>query len=225
MVSGRLLHHDDGLCALCGAPRVRPSGHVFGDVTIADGLVTRGGLSVALPPLPFAILEALARRAGRPVSIESLMQIVYGASDDPPDEHVLDVHIHKLRRIIGATAIESRFGLRILRPALISLDADSPVHLPPVTLWGPEDDERLRQLHALGLSWRAIAAEMKLTGAAVKYRCRVLGLRRQRLWTAAQIDALRQLVAEGLNDREIGARLGRSKQSILQKRHSAGIRR
>lgn len=86
--------------------RARSAGPVearmtFGSLTIdADRhVVQRAGADVALTPLEFALLEALASQPGRVFSRRQLIERVWGW-DYYGDERVVDVHIRNLRRAL-----------------------------------------------------------------------------------------------------------------------------
>lgn len=84
----------------------------IGDLTIdpADRCVTRSGRPVELTAREFALLLALARRPGAVLSRAQLAQALYGWDDDVASNTV-DVHVHHLRRKLGAGAIETQRGL------------------------------------------------------------------------------------------------------------------
>ena len=62
--------------------------------------VTLGGREVALTGYEFALLEALARRAGRVLSREQLMELARGTAEEAFDRSV-DVHVSRLRQKLG----------------------------------------------------------------------------------------------------------------------------
>jgi len=85
--------------------RRRSEGH---RVKVADleidplaGAVRRGGKALDLTRIEFALLRALAERAGEPVSRAALLQQVWGISFDP-GTNMVDVHIRRLRRKVDA---------------------------------------------------------------------------------------------------------------------------
>lgn len=73
-----------------------------GDLTLdlRTRRVTRGGAAVALTNKEYALLEALLRAAGRPVSRTALWERAWDGSFEV-DSNVLDVHIGRLRRKLG----------------------------------------------------------------------------------------------------------------------------
>jgi DNA-binding response OmpR family regulator len=81
----------------------------FGDVQIhlQSRSVTRRGTPVVLRPKEFDLLEALARRAGRVVSRQELLQGVWGYEADVQTRTV-DTHIVELRRKLEDDAAEPR---------------------------------------------------------------------------------------------------------------------
>jgi DNA-binding response OmpR family regulator len=62
--------------------------------------VTLDGHEVALTGYEFALLEALARRAGRVLSREQLMELARGSAEEAFDRSV-DVHVSRLRQKLG----------------------------------------------------------------------------------------------------------------------------
>lgn len=69
--------------------------------------VTRGGRTIALPPIPLRMLAELMRAAPRVVGREELERAIWG--DAPPDSDALRTHLHTLR-----SAIDKPFGLPLL---------------------------------------------------------------------------------------------------------------
>lgn len=70
---------------------------------------TVDGVQVALTSREFAILECLARRAGEVVPKRDILDSVWDGAFDGPD-NVVEVHVHALRRKLGAEAIETIRG-------------------------------------------------------------------------------------------------------------------
>jgi DNA-binding response OmpR family regulator len=62
--------------------------------------VTLRGKDVVLTGYEFALLEALARRAGRVLSREQLMELARGSAEEAFDRSV-DVHVSRLRQKLG----------------------------------------------------------------------------------------------------------------------------
>jgi DNA-binding response OmpR family regulator len=62
--------------------------------------VTLDGAEVALTGYEFSLLEALARRAGRVLSREQLMELAKGSAEDAFDRSI-DVHVSRLRQKLG----------------------------------------------------------------------------------------------------------------------------
>lgn len=195
------MRHDDNCCPLCGQPKRKQRSHTFGDVTIADGEISKGGMSIVLTPVRFAIVEALAARANKPVALESLMQVVYGDSDDPPNERTLDVHFSHLRRMIGAGAIETRFGgFRIFRPDKVSLNPDALGGNPIArhNAWTPEHEQTLRDMFERGMSDEVIAKALNRGRPGVTARRLRLGLawpRRNDFWKPEEDAVLSRLAS------------------------------
>jgi two-component system, OmpR family, response regulator len=61
---------------------------------------TLDGRAVALTAYEFALLEALARRAGRVLSREQLMELAKGSAEESFDRSI-DVHVSRLRQKLG----------------------------------------------------------------------------------------------------------------------------
>ena len=70
---------------------------------------TVDGVQVALTSREFAILECLARRVGEVVPKRDILDSVWDDAFDGPD-NVVEVHVHALRRKLGAEAIETVRG-------------------------------------------------------------------------------------------------------------------
>ncbi len=62
--------------------------------------VTLDGREVALTGYEFALLHALARRAGRVLAREQLMELAKGSAEDAFDRSI-DVHVSRLRQKLG----------------------------------------------------------------------------------------------------------------------------
>jgi DNA-binding response OmpR family regulator len=62
--------------------------------------VTLGGKEVPLTAYEFALLDALARRAGRVLSREQLMELARGSAEEAFDRSI-DVHVSRLRQKLG----------------------------------------------------------------------------------------------------------------------------
>lgn len=94
----------------------RASGRATSEVTVgalrmqpAARRCTFRGEPVALTAREFAILEYLARRAGEVVSKRDILDNVWEDGFDGPD-NVVEVHVHALRRKLGADVIETLRG-------------------------------------------------------------------------------------------------------------------
>jgi two-component system, OmpR family, response regulator len=61
---------------------------------------TLDGRELALTAYEFALLEVLARRAGRVLSREQLMELAKGSADESFDRSI-DVHVSRLRQKLG----------------------------------------------------------------------------------------------------------------------------
>jgi len=83
-----------------------------GDLALdpAARTVTRAGTRVELAPREFALLHELLRNAGRVMSREQLERNLY-RWDQEPDSNAVEVHIHHLRRKLGADLIRNMRGV------------------------------------------------------------------------------------------------------------------
>jgi two-component system, OmpR family, response regulator len=80
---------------------VRSAVHVGGlAVDPAAMRVTLDGREIALTAYEFALLEALARRAGRVLTREQLMELAKGSAEESFDRSI-DVHVSRLRQKLG----------------------------------------------------------------------------------------------------------------------------
>jgi two-component system, OmpR family, response regulator QseB len=68
------------------------------------------GVGIELTPIEYRLLIALARRATRNVSRESLRNTVWGPDEGATDA-ALDFHVHALRRKLGAERIVTARGI------------------------------------------------------------------------------------------------------------------
>lgn len=66
----------------------------------ASRRVTLAGKEIALTAYEFALLDALARRAGRVLSREQLMELARGSAEEAFDRSI-DVHVSRLRQKLG----------------------------------------------------------------------------------------------------------------------------
>jgi len=79
-------------------------------IDLATRTVLRGDEPVDLTARELAVLLALARRPGTTVSREQLVEALYGW-EESIESNAIDVHIHHLRRKLGAEVIETQRGL------------------------------------------------------------------------------------------------------------------
>jgi DNA-binding response OmpR family regulator len=84
----------------------------LGRVTIdpAARKVTRNGMPIELTAREFALLLALARRPGVVLTRAQLAEALYGWNESI-ESNAVDVHVHHLRRKLGAGLIETRRGV------------------------------------------------------------------------------------------------------------------
>lgn len=76
----------------------------------AAHVVTRDGQPVELPPREFAVLQQLLEHRGRVLSRAQLEQNLYSWKDEV-DSNAVEVHIHHLRRKLGAELIRTIRGV------------------------------------------------------------------------------------------------------------------
>lgn len=91
----------------------------WGDLVLdpASRQVTRAGAEVALSVREFDLLALLLRQTGRVLSREQLESQLYGWGQEV-DSNAVEVHVHHLRRKLGAGVIETvrGVGYRVPRP-------------------------------------------------------------------------------------------------------------
>lgn len=94
------------------APRIR-----VGELELdpAAHRVSRLGDPVELSPREFALLAALMLAAGRVLTREQLTEKLYAWGEDV-ESNAIDVHVHHLRRKVGADAIRTVRGVGYLMP-------------------------------------------------------------------------------------------------------------
>ena len=95
----------------------RPGGDRVPEIAIKDLIidpqshrVSRAETPIALSPKEFSLLYELATHKGRILSKDQLTELIYGWSDDP-DSNSIEVHIHNLRKKIGAGIVETVRGV------------------------------------------------------------------------------------------------------------------
>jgi DNA-binding response OmpR family regulator len=79
----------------------------------ASRLVTLAGMAVELSPREFAVLLDLLENAGRALSRERLEQSLYGWGEEV-ESNAVEVHIHHLRKKLGAELIRTIRGVGYL---------------------------------------------------------------------------------------------------------------
>ena len=90
------------------ASPVLASGEIALD--LVQHVVTRNGEPVELSAREFAVLEALLRRPGAVLSRRQLEEAVYGWGEEVAS-NAIEVHLHHLRRKLGANAIRNVRGV------------------------------------------------------------------------------------------------------------------
>jgi two-component system, OmpR family, response regulator QseB len=95
----------------------RPGGDRVPEIAIKDLIidpqshrVSRDETPIALSPKEFSLLYELATHKGRILSKDQLTELIYGWSDDP-ESNSIEVHIHNLRKKIGAGIVETVRGV------------------------------------------------------------------------------------------------------------------
>jgi DNA-binding response OmpR family regulator len=100
----------------------RSAGHsssvvTAGEITLDERQmkVTRRGVPITLSPLEYRLVAHLLRNCGRVVSQQELDENVYGHGEEH-DSNTLEVLVGRVRRKLGADAIETRRGFGYLMP-------------------------------------------------------------------------------------------------------------
>ncbi len=100
----------------------RSAGHgssviTAGEITLDERQmkVTRRGVPIALSPLEYRLVAHLLRNRGRVVSQQELDENVYGHGEEH-DSNTLEVLVGRVRKKLGADAIETRRGFGYLMP-------------------------------------------------------------------------------------------------------------
>ncbi|WP_338693289.1 response regulator transcription factor [Bradyrhizobium sp. 26S5] len=100
----------------------RSAGHgssliTAGEITVDERQmkVTRRGVPITLTPLEYRLVAHLLRNRGRVVSSHELDENVYGHGEEH-DSNTLEVLIGRVRKKLGADAIETRRGFGYLMP-------------------------------------------------------------------------------------------------------------
>jgi two-component system response regulator QseB len=89
----------------CGRLALNPATHE----------VFLGGEPVALSPREFSLLQALLEHPGRPVSRARLEEMLYGWGEEI-ESNAVEVHVHSLRRKLGAEWIKTLRGVGYVIP-------------------------------------------------------------------------------------------------------------
>lgn len=86
----------------------------FGDarVDLEKRTATRAGTPLKLTKTEFALLDLLAKNAGKPVSRERILDSVWGYTYFPTTRTV-DTHVYRLRKKLGGTGDQSRWIKKI----------------------------------------------------------------------------------------------------------------
>lgn len=90
-----------------GTPQLRQGDLVLDPVSKE---VTKADLPVDLSPREFSVLEALMQKPGAVLSRERLEEAVYGWGEEVAS-NAIEVHVHHLRRKLGATIIKNVRGM------------------------------------------------------------------------------------------------------------------
>ncbi len=100
----------------------RSSGHASsvmtaGEITLDERQmkVTRRGVPIMLSPLEYRLVAHLLRNRGRVVSQQELDENVYGYGEEH-DPNTLEVLVGRVRKKLGAEAIETRRGFGYIMP-------------------------------------------------------------------------------------------------------------
>lgn len=100
----------------------RSTGHgssiiTAGEITLDERQmkVTRRGVPITLSPLEYRLVAHLLRNRGRVVSQQEIDENVYGHGEEH-DSNTLEVLVGRVRKKLGADAIETRRGFGYLMP-------------------------------------------------------------------------------------------------------------
>ncbi len=100
----------------------RSAGHgssvmTAGEITLDERQmkVTRRGVPITLSPLEYRLVAHLLRNCGRVISSHELDENVYGHGEEH-DSNTLEVLVGRVRKKLGADAIETRRGFGYLMP-------------------------------------------------------------------------------------------------------------
>jgi len=97
----------------CGGRAAPKLAHGTLELDLATRQASRAGQAVDLGTREFAILHALLENAGRVMTRSQLESSIYGWSDEP-ESNAIEVHIHHLRRKLGADLIKTLRGVGYL---------------------------------------------------------------------------------------------------------------
>jgi two-component system OmpR family response regulator/two-component system response regulator QseB len=81
----------------------------------AARMVTLGGQAMDLPPREFTLLQELMLNAGRVLSREQLEERMYRWGDEV-ESNAVEVHVHHLRRKLGAQIVKTIRGVGYMMP-------------------------------------------------------------------------------------------------------------
>jgi two-component system OmpR family response regulator/two-component system response regulator QseB len=81
----------------------------------AARMVTRNGQAMDLPPREFTLLQELMLNAGRVLSREQLEERMYRWGDEV-ESNAVEVHVHHLRRKLGAQIVKTIRGVGYMMP-------------------------------------------------------------------------------------------------------------
>jgi two-component system OmpR family response regulator/two-component system response regulator QseB len=81
----------------------------------AARMVTLGGQAMDLPPREFTLLQELMLNAGRVLSRQQLEERMYRWGDEV-ESNAVEVHVHHLRRTLGAQIVKTIRGVGYMMP-------------------------------------------------------------------------------------------------------------
>lgn len=95
-------------------PHATPASVALDDVVIdfEKRVATKAGAALALTKTEFALLELLAKNAGRPVSKKTILDAVWNYTRTP-DTRTVDTHVWRLRKKIGDSGTQPRWITRV----------------------------------------------------------------------------------------------------------------
>lgn len=90
--------------------------------------------------------------------------------------------------------------------------------------WGDEREQKLRSLHAMGISQNAIAAILRVPQGTIATKAKKLERGTRYFWTDERVTALRRMVTAGIGGPAIATELGCKPHMVYHQVHILGLR-